>query len=182
MSNSLKLLFLDIDGVCNNYGVHPNGYPRWVSPITAECLNEVLRKVPDAQIVLTGAWRLLFPDVLSIESMLGIHGVDSRGRVHGCTILDKAVHRPSEDGSWSANCEVSVLKLVWKARQIMRYVDRYKPFSFAVIDADSRLIVPRHVLAKQFYIPARSVAKLLKEPALSVSFNVSATQTGKVPS
>lgn len=82
----MKVLFLDIDGVLNDYKQQSNGYCG-IGARQVGLLNDLIFYVPDLKIVLSSAWRYL---VLSgsmrldgMENLLLSHGIKAHGRVHG---------------------------------------------------------------------------------------------------
>ena len=85
----MKIVFLDIDGVMNDHRRLPNGFAP-ILPGPVENLNRILHAVPEAMIVLSSAWRYAFPTDRSVENLLGCHGVDCGGRIHGALESDEA--------------------------------------------------------------------------------------------
>lgn len=52
----MKVLFLDFDGVLNNFS--SRNFGEIFSPSTCKNLNSLLKKVPDLKIVVSSAWRM----------------------------------------------------------------------------------------------------------------------------
>lgn len=125
---TLKLIFLDIDGVLNTHNPWPNGYCKIEYALVTK-LNNILDSVKDAQIVLSSAWRYTMTTKESIQTLLCCHGGNCHNRIHGMTIPDDEDWHPSDDPSkwWKIGLEQ-------RSYQIQCYVKSYNPSHWAVLD------------------------------------------------
>ncbi len=115
-----KIIFLYVDGVLNDHIQHGNMYCGIVPHCAGE-LNRILDAVPEAQIVLSSAWRydgnggLLTPK--AIEGMFQTHGIKCHGRIRGTTVSDEAIWGHGRNFEFMAlhgkNCRI---------RQIRQYL------------------------------------------------------------
>lgn len=127
----MRLLFLDIDGVLNDHRPWPHTKCGRILAYCIANLNDILDAVPEAQIVLSSAWRYSFSTVNSIQSLLASHGAKSIGRVHGLTELDPPQENPLP---WTAREEWHRLGLLWRKAQIEKYLEEHKPCGWVAID------------------------------------------------
>jgi hypothetical protein len=91
----IKYIFLDMDGVLNDHTNRDNNY----CGTNQECIkqfNRLLELLPDAQIVVSSAWRYMIlrhaMTLKGFEYLLLTHGVNCHDRVCGHTREDKDVH------------------------------------------------------------------------------------------
>jgi hypothetical protein len=78
----MKVLFLDIDGVLNNF--KDRNFGEQLSPSSCQSLNKILEKVPDLKIVISSSWRLWGTDYMA--DLLDKNGVkDAKDKVIACT-------------------------------------------------------------------------------------------------
>jgi hypothetical protein len=128
----MKFIYLDVDGVLNDHKPHPNGYCGTHAVCVAR-LNRLLQEVPDAQLVISSAWRYLVHkgDMTprGLESLLMTHGLACHGRVFGVTEPDEPYMPPSPSLAdyERLGCEV-------RARQITEHVACFKPGAWVVLD------------------------------------------------
>ena len=130
----MRLIFLDIDGVLNGHEKLETGYCG-ICPQRASRFNRLLDAVPDAQIVVSSAWRYIMlkggMTLQGFEQMLLICGVKCYGRLVGHTCPDGEIcDEPPHDDveTWRR------IGLEMRSRQIERYVARYKPERYIVLD------------------------------------------------
>lgn len=143
----MKLIFLDIDGVLNAHEKLPSGYCGIARPCVDQ-LNRILAAVPDAQLVISSAWRYLVlrenMTVKGFEYLLLVHGVQCHERVHGITDADGAIaDEPNhfDTDAWK------VAGLKWRCEQIQNYLQRQPCWGredYLVLD-DLALSVPNLV-------------------------------------
>ena len=141
----MKIIFLDIDGVLNQHQRFENGF----TGIHLECvqrLNTLLEAIPEAQLVITSAWRYLMlgsqMTTNGFEYMLITHGVNCRGRVHGYTARDSFDREPTDKASWENS------GLLCRAQQIKDYAcSNFLNSNYVVID-DLPLDLPKNVFVK----------------------------------
>lgn len=77
-----EILFLDIDGVLNNY--HMRNFGEIFSKPCCEALNTLLKRRPDLKVVISSAWRTW--GTAYMQDILLKNGVDaSKDRVIDCT-------------------------------------------------------------------------------------------------
>lgn len=69
----MKVLFLDFDGVLNNY--HQRNFGEQFSPPSCAALNSVVARVPDLKIVISSAWRM--HGLEYCKQVLAKNGIDS---------------------------------------------------------------------------------------------------------
>lgn len=140
----MRLLFLDIDGVLNDHSALPSGYCG-IQYALAERLNCILSAVPDAQIVVSSAWRyMILEGAMTLKGfgyVLSMHGVKSHGRMHGYTEADFS---PDEQPSHFDRETWKEIGIKLRAEQIAKYVMEHQPIRFAVLD-DLPLNVPNLV-------------------------------------
>ena len=139
----MRLLFLDRDGVANDHVPLPSGYCGVLGK-GRDALNHILASVPDAQIVITSAWRYAclnrWMTIEGFEFMLLTHGVCCRHRILAHTEADpeefkEEDHRPPYDvEKWRQ------AGLRWRADQIRQTVEWYSPDTWVVLD-DLPLVV-----------------------------------------
>lgn len=138
----MTAIFLDVDGVLNTHNPWPNGH----NPIVHGCvghLNAILAAVPDAHIVLSSNWRWTFRDAKSVQSLLACHGCHCQGRVHGITCSDAEVcEEPMPEPHEKERLDE--LGIVWRARQVERYVREAGVTRYVVLD-DLPIPVPNLV-------------------------------------
>jgi hypothetical protein len=87
------VIFLDIDGVLNGHRSFASGYCG-IEREQAENLNAILCAVPDANLVISSAWRYMVPDAMTLkgfEYLLLVSGVHCKDRVVGITPKDEEV-------------------------------------------------------------------------------------------
>jgi hypothetical protein len=136
----VKAIFLDIDGVLNDHVNWPNKSGRICYERVAH-LNTILAAVPDAQIVLSSAWRHSFTDAKTIAAVLMVHGCNCNDRVHGCTNQDPDQANPP---CWTNRAEWRRLGLMWRVDQIDLYIEMFEIYTYVVLD-DLPLAIPNLV-------------------------------------
>ena len=89
----MDVIFLDIDGVLNDYSQMSNNH----CGIKKECVenfNKILDLLPDVKIVISSSWRYLilnkFMTIKGFESLLLSHGINCSNRVIGHTEIDES--------------------------------------------------------------------------------------------
>ncbi len=123
-------IFLDIDGVLNDHQCWPDTKCGRIRQENMAHLNTILGEVPEAQIVLSSAWRYCFPGTRSIETLLASHGCNCIGRVHGRTKFD-----PSKDlPAWTDREAWHRLGCIWRLKQITWYAAHHKLTRWVVLD------------------------------------------------
>ena len=167
----MRLLYLDIDGVLNRCQKHTNGYLGMVIECVGH-LNRVLREVPDAQVVVTSAWRYMVHNdmgtVGGLELMLLSHGLEVQDRVYGVTGTDETaiegahqLHQPAAE--WWEWLRIHAPQV--RSKQVLDHLDKYKPLGmpgFAVVD-DMALDVPRFVQTRgQVGLTAEHASRLIE--------------------
>jgi hypothetical protein len=92
--NTMKIIFLDMDGVMNKHRNYENGYAG-ISPDCVTNLNSLLDEFTDMVIVVSSAWRYIFHEKdmtpRGFEYMLLIAGVNCKHRVYGYTERDEVI-------------------------------------------------------------------------------------------
>jgi hypothetical protein len=168
----VKVIFLDIDGVLNDHRAQCNGYCG-ICPQMVDHLNSILQAVPDAEIVVSSAWRYCVHNghstVEGLEHLLLTHGVDCAARVDGVTDADPATYSP---GSHLAPFDVEWWKeqgLKWRKSQILSYVCDHEIERFVILD-DLPLDLPELVQTSAqtgltAELAAEVVKRLTEEPA-----------------
>lgn len=133
----MKLIFLDIDGVLNAHEKLPSGY----CGIARQCvdqLNRILAAVPDAQLVISSAWRyLMLNDAMThdgFEYLLMSHGVNCHKRIHGHTEPDPNCGENGEPAGRFDAAEWQRLGSKWRVSQIFNYVYHRPAEHFVVLD------------------------------------------------
>lgn len=97
----MKIIFLDIDGVLNGHEQNAAGYCGF-KPECVAALNLILEAVPEAQLVISSAWRyMMLPNLKDgtepamtlkgFEYLLLVAGVNCKGRVRGHTCSDETI-------------------------------------------------------------------------------------------
>lgn len=128
----MKLIFLDFDGVLNDHSHMPNRY----CGVRRDCideLNRILLEVPDAQLVISSAWRYLVHSgamtVKGFEALMQTHGADCFKRIEGVTETDEATAGCERGWDWlkEHGCEI-------RRKQIRDYVDSMGGPVFVVLD------------------------------------------------
>lgn len=116
----MKFIFLDIDGVLNNHTKTVTGYGR-IQSEPVEHLNDLLKYIPDAQLVITSAWRYIVHrkdmTLKGFEYLLLINGILCENRVHGVTLPD-----PDAEISHLDKNGWTVRGLTWRTNQIKQYL------------------------------------------------------------
>lgn len=109
----MKVLFLDIDGVLNNF--KDRNFGEQLSPSSCASLNRIVEQVPDLKIVISSAWRLWGTDYMA--DLLEKNGVkDAKELVIGCTGNEQGI----------------------RGFQIQCWLDRnYKVTNFVILDDES---------------------------------------------
>lgn len=141
----MKLIFLDIDGVLNDHTRFENGYCG-IQREPVEQLNRILAAVPDAQIVISSAWRYMIhcrpEEIKWFENLLLTHGINCYGRLISCTISDEE-QAGEHDMDWWRKNGIDV-----RVDQIDQYLmDHYEyvgVFEWVVLD-DMDLPIQRFV-------------------------------------
>lgn len=81
----MKVLFLDFDGVLNNF--HQRNFGEQFSPPSCSALNTIVARVPDLKIVISSAWRMhgltYCQEVLTKNGIDATRVIDVTGREHG---------------------------------------------------------------------------------------------------
>lgn len=136
------VLFLDIDGVLNTHTKLATGYCG-IDRERASVLNFVLFEVPDLKIVISSAWRYMIlrgdMTLKGFEYLLLVHGVACTDRLHGHTEADPVIEPCHFDAeAWRVG------GLLWRADQILKYVQTHRIERYAVVD-DLDLRVPNFV-------------------------------------
>lgn len=130
----MRLLFLDIDGVLNGHQTLASGYCG-IQYHKAVLLNRILDAVPDAQLVISSAWRYMVlrgdMTLKGFDYLLSVHGVKSFGRLHGVTEQDDLLE--NEPGHFDVEAWREI-GLKMRAAQIRKYVEQHAPSRFCVID------------------------------------------------
>jgi HAD domain in Swiss Army Knife RNA repair proteins len=83
----MEVLFLDVDGVLNNF--HQRNFGEAFSPPSCDALNSILDRLPDLKIVISSSWRMWGLDYM--QKLLAKNGVrdaaskviDLTGQEHG---------------------------------------------------------------------------------------------------
>jgi hypothetical protein len=70
----MKIIFLDFDGVLNNFTSHRLCTGDTFSAVACENLNKILEAVPEAKIVVSSAWRMW--GLKRIKEILAKNGID----------------------------------------------------------------------------------------------------------
>lgn len=141
-----KVIFLDIDGVLNDHVPRDNGYCGMQMEFVHE-LNRILAAVPDAQLVISSAWRYMVirgeMTLKGFEFLLVSHGVNCLGRVHGVTDPDDDVppekHEPPFDKAWW-----SAFGMEQRPKQIHRYVAAHGIDRYVILE-DLPLFCDNHI-------------------------------------
>jgi HAD domain in Swiss Army Knife RNA repair proteins len=76
----MKVLFLDIDGVLNNFT--SRNFGEQFSPSSCACLKQIMDAVPELKIVVSSAWRM--HGLAYMQRILHKNGIDAT-RVIDCT-------------------------------------------------------------------------------------------------
>ena len=133
----MRLLFLDLDGVANDHVPLPSGYCGVLGQ-GRDALNHILAAVPDAQIVISSAWRYAcinrWMTLKGFEFLLMTHGVCCRDR-----LLDHTAGDPQEFHEADHNPPFNVDQwkeagLRWRAAQIRESVALHVPLTWVVLD------------------------------------------------
>ena len=129
----MTLIYLDIDGVLNDHrrdGVH--GFCI-INPELVQNLNVLLDQVPEAQIVISSAWRYLVLNgsmtVKGFESLLLSHGLHCYDRVIGITDADELYYENRERLLNDPHFGLSI-----RAQQIQNDLQLRQPARYIVID------------------------------------------------
>lgn len=84
----MKVLFLDVDGVLNNY--HMRNFGEAFSQPSCDALNTILERVPDLKIVISSAWRIWGREYM--QKILVKNGVSlSQGKVIDITGQEQGI-------------------------------------------------------------------------------------------
>lgn len=115
----MKVLFLDIDGVCNSHDSHPNGYCG-IDPKKMALLNSIVEST-DCRIVLASAWRYLVlkssMTLAGFGNMLATYGASEAVRAALLDVLP-------EDGSINDLHDRGKLARMWlDGRRFRRAAD-----------------------------------------------------------
>jgi hypothetical protein len=88
-----EIIFLDMDGVLNDFLLFDPTRSPWVLPHLADNFNRLLAALPDAMIVLSSSWRYMIHGGamthLGFEHLLRTHRILCQGRVEGVTAPDE---------------------------------------------------------------------------------------------
>lgn len=84
MKNTLRIIFLDFDGVVNNIGSFSNGKMDPIDPYAIELLNSLVKET-DARIVISSSWRIGH-SLNFIQVMMAKAGFEYPERIIGATI------------------------------------------------------------------------------------------------
>jgi hypothetical protein len=68
----MKVLFLDIDGVMNNF--HQRNFGEKLSEPSCDALNTITKRIPDLKIVISSAWRIWGTEYM--RELLEKNGID----------------------------------------------------------------------------------------------------------
>ncbi len=89
---STKVIFLDIDGVCNDHTFNSQANSTTIKASCVNNLNKILTET-DSQIVLSTAWRYMILNgamtLKGFEYLLRTHGVYAENRLLGLTREDR---------------------------------------------------------------------------------------------
>lgn len=129
---SERLLFLDLDGVCNCHEPTPESLCGRIHPDKMELLNGILRAT-GAKVVLSSAWRYLLHrgemNLTGMEWLLRSHGMIA-GRLLGITRSDYETPRKPYSGNpadWQHTNE--------RGKQVSEWLHRYgRNYRHVVID------------------------------------------------
>lgn len=122
----MKVLFLDIDGVLNNFS--SRNFGEQFSPKSCACLKEVMDKVPDLKIVISSAWRL-----------------------HGLSYMQRVLHKNGIDGT--RVIDVTGREDGFRGHQIQCWLDRNPGVTNMVIlddESDMGALMPKLVKTRSF--------------------------------
>lgn len=103
----MKILFLDIDGVLNNF--KERNFGEVFSANACACLNSLLSRVPDLQIVISSAWRMWGLEYM--KAVLQKNGIDSE-RVIGVTDREEGIRGQQIQRWLDANPGVSAFVIL----------------------------------------------------------------------
>lgn len=122
-----KYIFLDIDGTLNKHAKFSNGYCG-IEHENVVPFNYILKKVPDARIIISSAWRYLIlngsMEIRGFEQLLLSHGIDCENKVEGCTERDEPLPKQLTD-EWG---------LVQRVKQIKASLIFYGFCKYVVLD------------------------------------------------
>lgn len=84
----MKVLFLDVDGVLNNF--HQRNFGEAFSPPSCQALNYILACVPDLKIVISSSWRMWGLDYM--QKLLDKNGIkDAASKVIDLTGQEQGI-------------------------------------------------------------------------------------------
>lgn len=84
----MKVLFLDVDGVLNNF--HQRNFGETMSPPSCDALNSILDRVPDLKIVISSSWRMWGTDYM--QKLLEKNGIkDAASKVVDITGQEQGI-------------------------------------------------------------------------------------------
>ena len=84
----MKVLFLDVDGVLNNF--HMRNFGEAFSPPSCDALNSILDRVPDLKIVISSSWRMWGTDYM--QKLLEKNGIkDAKSKVIDITGQEQGI-------------------------------------------------------------------------------------------
>jgi HAD domain in Swiss Army Knife RNA repair proteins len=84
----MKVLFLDVDGVLNNF--HQRNFGETFSPPSCDALNSILDRVSDLKIVISSSWRMWGTDYM--RKLLDKNGIkDAMSRVVDITGQEQGI-------------------------------------------------------------------------------------------
>ncbi len=128
-----KVIFLDVDGVCNTHTPLPSGY-NGIEYDKINLLNKLLDAVPEATIVISSAWRYMIlrgeMTIKGFEYILLIHGLKCKNRVIGHTEADALVY---EENHFDAK-PFYQLGLKVRADQIRKFIKENEVCNYVVLD------------------------------------------------
>lgn len=94
MTERVRVIFLDIDGVLNDHAIGATGYCG-LKPSCVAAFNRVLEALPEAKIVISSSWRYIVTQgemtLKGFEYLLIVGGVCAKERIIGATVPDEVV-------------------------------------------------------------------------------------------
>jgi hypothetical protein len=136
-------IFLDCDGVLNGHQKMSNHYSR-LEPRNVENFNNLLKRFPDALIIISSSWRYLVHNgsmnLEGLQSLFLTHGLDCFKKIHGITESDEdtadsmgyprvSFESQTKWYEWIKNYGITV-----RRQQIYTYAKQHEFKNFIVLD------------------------------------------------